>query len=66
MWVVYNTETIEVYGRFYSKASAKKNIAINRFYYSKRPGLEKVDLMKLNKWKMWKMLMSKEIQQCKS
>lgn len=65
MWIVYNCETARVYGKFYTKKRAKEFIQIDaaRYQWFKNTvGLEKIDIMKFDKWQTWKLLMAEETQ----
>lgn len=59
MWVVYNLGTAQIIEKFYSKQKAKDFIKydLNRnVWFKQKVGLEKVDIMRLDEWKMWKTL----------
>lgn len=63
MWVVYNTETAHIYGKFYLKPQAKNFIKHNLPWSGKgnmsRVTADKVDMMKYDEWEMWVVLKSK-------
>lgn len=63
MWIVYNTKNLCIHGRCYSKKAAKERIAqmkkdVPGFRGKDSLGIDKVDLdlMTLDKWKVWKIL----------
>ena len=65
LWVVYNTETVEIYQKFYSKKSAKEYVKsglINESWNARRDvknkkvDIDKVDIRRLDEWQMWKTL----------
>jgi hypothetical protein len=62
MWVVFNTETSQIYGKFYLKQQAKDFVKYDLYWASgKNVALDKVDMSKYDKWKMWKVLNSKDL-----
>jgi hypothetical protein len=60
MWIVYQLDNAEVAGKFYSKEDAK-----NAYWYELKHlenyglALEKVDMLKFEEWRMWKLLGAK-------
>jgi hypothetical protein len=57
MWIVYQIDNAEITDKFYSKKAAKYSY----WYDLSKPdesglALEKVDMLKLDEWKMWKIL----------
>lgn len=68
MWVVYNTETTKLYGKFYTKIAAKDYVKYDMPTQAwltrmaakeKKVALAKVDLLKLDEWRMWATLKAK-------
>ncbi len=65
LWIVYNTETVEIYGKFYSKRAAKEFAKYGpsnewMMYAARRSiDIDKVDIVRLDEWRMWKTLQAK-------
>lgn len=65
LWVVYNVETTQIYQKCYTKKSAKEYVARELRWESwitrkavedRKILLEKVDIRRLDEWRMWKTL----------
>lgn len=54
MWIVYNPQTLCIYGKFYSKKTAKKHFGYGPG--SKLPkdmAIDKFTPTRFDEWKMW-------------
>lgn len=62
MWVVFNINSAKIYGKFYLKQQAKDFVKYDLYLTSgKNVALDKVDMMKFDKWQTWKILNAKEV-----